>query len=81
MSMRGGGPPGPTGSTIFIDKTGLQDKFDFRLEVRAPVGDLGANVADISQAIEKQLGLQLTATKTTVDVIVIDHVDRVPTPN
>jgi uncharacterized protein (TIGR03435 family) len=81
ISMRAGGPPGGAGSAVFIDKTGLKDKFDFHLEVLAPASDLGVSIASISQALEKQLGLQLTAKKTTVDLIVIDHVDRVPTPN
>ena len=81
MSRSFGGPPGGTGSVIIIDKTGLKDKFDFQLQVPAPGSDLGVGVTNISPALEKQLGLHLTAAKTTVDLIVIDHADRVPTPN
>jgi uncharacterized protein (TIGR03435 family) len=72
---------GASASVIFLDKTGLNDTFDFHLEMPAPASDLGVSVASISRALEKQLGLQLTATKTTVDRIVIDHVDKAPTPN
>jgi uncharacterized protein (TIGR03435 family) len=81
ISMRAGGSPGSTGPAIVIDKTGVKDLFDFRLEVLAPGGELGINVTNISQALEKQLGLHLTAVKATVDLVVIDHANRVPTPN
>lgn len=69
-----------SGSAIFIDKTGLTDKFNFHLEVSGNA-DLGVSIASISQAVEKQLGLRLHATKTSVDRFVVDHVDPVPTPN
>jgi uncharacterized protein (TIGR03435 family) len=81
ISRRFGGPRSGTGSAIIIDKTGLKDKFDFQLQVPAPGNDLEVGVANISPALEKQLGLHLTATKTTVDLIVIDHAAKVPIPN
>lgn len=69
-----------SGSTIFIDKTGLTDKFNIHLEVSGNA-EVGVSIASISQAVEKQLGLQLHATKTSVNKLVIDHVDPVPTSN
>jgi uncharacterized protein (TIGR03435 family) len=35
----------------------------------------------ISSALEKQLGLKLEKTKTPLDVLVIDHVEKIPTDN
>jgi uncharacterized protein (TIGR03435 family) len=35
----------------------------------------------IIQALDHQLGLKLKETKHTMDVLVIDHIDRTPTPN
>jgi len=69
-----------SGSAIFVDKTGLTDKFNFHLEVSGNA-DVGASITSISQAVEKQLGLRLHVTKTSVDRFVVDHVDPVPTPN
>jgi uncharacterized protein (TIGR03435 family) len=79
-SGQGQGFQAGSASTIFIDKTGLTDKFNLRLEVSGNA-DVGVSIASISQAVEKQLGLQLHATKTSVDRLVVDHVDPVPTPN
>lgn len=36
---------------------------------------------DLAGAVEKQLGLKLTRTKASLDVIVVDHVEKVPTAN
>ena len=79
-SGRGQGFQGGSGSAIFIDKTGLTDKFNFHLEVSGNA-DVGVSIASISQAVEKQLGLRLHATKTSVNRLVVDHVDPMPTPN
>jgi uncharacterized protein (TIGR03435 family) len=35
----------------------------------------------IAEALEQQLGLQLTKTKAPLDVIVIDRAEKVPTEN
>lgn len=70
-----------------VDKTGLSGTYEFRLEfgkASQPAGP--ANPTDpeggpsIFTAVEKQLGLKLVGgKKVTLDVIVIDHIDRVPT--
>jgi uncharacterized protein (TIGR03435 family) len=36
---------------------------------------------DLFTALEKQLGLKLEKSKTALDVIVIDHMDKQPTEN
>jgi uncharacterized protein (TIGR03435 family) len=38
-------------------------------------------VPDLFTALEKQLGLKLEKSKATLEVIVIDHIDKVPTEN
>lgn len=50
----------------------------------APAGaasDPGVTAGSVSSALEKQLGLKLKAVKTSLDFIVVDHVERVPTDN
>jgi uncharacterized protein (TIGR03435 family) len=84
------------GSRI-VDKTGLTGAYDFHLEfsnaglpgpmgrgLAAPSpGEAGQPAAapDLFTALEKQLGLKLEKSKTQLDVIVIDHMDKTPTEN
>lgn len=70
------------------DKTGLTGVFEFRLEfaasseIRAPVQMEPAGGRTIFGAIEKQLGLKLNKVQNVpVDVIMIDHADKIPTEN
>jgi uncharacterized protein (TIGR03435 family) len=75
-----GGPP----AAHVIDKTGLTGEFEFTLEFAGSVMPGGANDAlapNLSVALEKQLGLKLEKGKAGLDVLVIDHVDKVPTEN
>ncbi len=76
-----------------VDKTGLTGKYDFNLEYAAGRGGIGAALAPqgtfdspdpsggltILDALEKQLGLKLTKTTAPYDVLVVDHVEKVPT--
>lgn len=76
------------GRTV-VNKTDLTGNYDYTLQwtpddVGTPGGDAGPGKGDISPdaggptlltALEEQLGLKLEATKGTVDVIVIDHID------
>ena len=80
-----------------VDKTGLTGPYDFTLEFSNAglPGPMGRGVAapspdeagqpdaapDLFAALEKQLGLKLEKSKTQLDVIVIDHMDRQPTEN
>jgi uncharacterized protein (TIGR03435 family) len=66
------------------DKTNLTGKYDFVLNysgtsLTAPVTD--APMPDLFQALQTQLGLKLEARKGPVEMIVVDHVERVPTEN
>ena len=78
-----GGPP----IAHVVDGTGMAGTFDFSLEFAGSM--LPANEASAAGgggpslfiALEKQLGLKLVKKKASLDVLVIDHVDKVPTEN
>jgi uncharacterized protein (TIGR03435 family) len=67
-----------------VDQTGLTSRFNFiltwapdelqksNLTGRAPTSD----VPDLFTAIQQQLGLRLKATKSLVNVMVVDHLER-----
>ena len=65
---------------VVVDATGLAGAYDFQLDW-APRRDSDADPgATIFDALEK-LGLKLEERKQPMTVIVIDHVDRIPTEN
>ena len=69
-----------------VDQTGLQGRWDFKLEWtpdpsqfggRAlPVGPPDRQPPSLSTAIQEQLGLKLDARHTTVEVLVVDRVEK-----
>lgn len=72
-----------------VDQTGLEGRYDFRIkwapEPASKMVPPGAVVPEpqgppFVQALREQLGIKLQATKATVPVLVIDHIER-PTPN
>lgn len=73
-----------------VDMTGLTGVYDFDLEYgraragggRGPGAAAGADAGgrSVSDAL-KDLGLKLEPTKHTFDILVIDHLERVPTDN
>lgn len=68
------------------NKTGLTGVYDFTLEFSAtsldPTGETETLQLNLFQAIEKQLGLKLVKTSAVpVDIIVVDHADKLPTSN
>ena len=74
-----------------IDKTGLGAVYEVRLEwtpdmmPRAGVGDdrpePGEPGLSLFTALHDQLGLRLHTQKVAVEVVIVDHVERVPTEN
>ena len=73
-----------------VDKTGLGEAYEVRLEWTPdtmPSGGGGDNSEpgepglSIFTALHDQLGLRLQTQKVLVDVVIIDHVERVPTAN
>lgn len=69
-----------------IDKTGLIGRYDFNLnfaqDMFAPSGaakdDTGPSVFS---AVQNQLGLKLEKRTGSLDVLIVDHADKVPTEN
>jgi uncharacterized protein (TIGR03435 family) len=85
--VNGSGPvKGPV-----IDRTGIKGMYDFDLKygphdpddaVWAQIPkDLYANLPDIFTVLEEKYGLKLVPENVTMDTLVIDHVDKVPTEN
>jgi uncharacterized protein (TIGR03435 family) len=71
-----------------VDKTELSGNYDFTLEYSlefpgAATGDPAGlpPLPNLFSAIERQLGLQLVRTNLPFDVLMIDSVDKLPSPN
>jgi uncharacterized protein (TIGR03435 family) len=73
-----------------VDKTGLDGFFDLHLEwspeektsdEKSASGAPPPPGPSIFTAVQEQLGLRLQAEKLPIDVIVVDHVERLPTEN
>lgn len=72
-----------------LDRTGLTGNYDFKLTYSGDmrIGGALSLPSDPSagpsfvEALEQQLGLRLTKSMAPLDVLVIDHVDRIPTEN
>ena len=62
----------PSGRLVF-DHTALSGKFDIDLEW---ADETGSDKPSIFAAVQEQLGLKLESTRQSVDVVVIDHVER-----
>ena len=63
-----------------VDQTDLKGNYDFDLEF-APDSLPDADGMPLLTAIQSQLGLKLEAKKGPVDVVVIDHIEKMPTQN
>ena len=74
VPSRASGAPVPV-----IDKTGIDGVYDIALDINTDRG--GDAFAVWQRALQEQLGLKLEAQKAAVEVLVIDHVERIPTGN
>jgi uncharacterized protein (TIGR03435 family) len=64
---------------MVVDRTGLTGSFDFDLTFsRAPSPDTSA--PSVFTAVQEQLGLKLESVRVSMDVLVIDNIER-PTPD
>jgi len=65
------------------DATTLKGTYDVTLSWAADSAVTTASdpAPDLFAALEQQLGLRLEASKTTIEVVVVDHVEKVPTEN
>jgi uncharacterized protein (TIGR03435 family) len=74
-----------------VDKTGLAGLYSFTLEFSGGWGPGGAFLpppdgetdpaSNLFDALRQQLGLRLDEGKARLDVLVVDHADRIPTEN
>jgi len=66
-----------------FDSTGLDGKWDFELEFTpiSFIGDKGPDGITLYEAVSKQLGLTLELKDVPLPVLVIESVNRNPTPN
>jgi uncharacterized protein (TIGR03435 family) len=70
----GGGSPASV-----LDKTGLQEIYDFNIDIRPEPGTDSFTVWQ--RALQDQLGLKLESRRGEVPVVVIDSASRIPTGN
>jgi uncharacterized protein (TIGR03435 family) len=64
------------------DATNLTGRYDFTLSWMSGVStDAGDAGPDLATALRQQLGLQLESSKGPVDVLIIDGIEKDPTPN
>ncbi len=70
---------GPVGKPV-LNKTGLDGNYDIKLTY-ARDGDTSSSRPSLFTAIQEQLGLKLESQKVPLEMLVIDHCERVPTEN
>jgi len=70
---------------VVIDKTGIDGVYDFEMrwtvDDQAPTGVETETAPSLFNALQETLGLRLQRQKVPVEMIVVDHVERVPTEN
>ena len=91
MSIMGIGPMANLAKSIsgyagrpVIDKTGLEGQYIYQLTfnlLSAQSESASDPAPDFFAAIEEQLGLKLESKRAPVEILVIDHADRVPIEN
>ena len=74
---------GPYVTNGIVDQTGLQGSWDFEITwtPRQVLTLAGADGVTIFDAVDKQLGLKLESQKVSIPVLMVDSVERKPTPN
>ena len=68
------------GDTV-VDQTGLKGSYDFTLEVQMESSGPGEpapdpNAPDVFRAVQEQIGLKLESRKGPVEMLIIDHFER-----
>ena len=66
---------------VVRDQTEIEGLFDITLEYAPDPGNESTGRASIFTAIQEQLGLKLESTKGPVEILVIDHAEKIPTAN
>jgi uncharacterized protein (TIGR03435 family) len=87
MTMTGlAGDLTSTVGRLVLNKTGLEGRYFCAvtfspLTTQANDNATGSGALDIFAAIQLQLGLKMESAKEPVDILVVDHAERVPTEN
>jgi uncharacterized protein (TIGR03435 family) len=73
-------PSHASGSAVpVVDKTGITGVYDINLDIKP---DQGSDTFTVWQrALEEQLGLKLESQRGTVEFLVVEHAERIPTGN
>ena len=79
MSGLAAGLASPVGRPV-VDQTGITGNYDIELNY-ARDGDVDSLLPSLFTALQEQLGLKLEPRKVSIEIVVIDHVERVPTGN
>jgi uncharacterized protein (TIGR03435 family) len=72
---------------LVVDKTGLTAKYDFSMPFVFPPGNPVDSSSDpdpssaLNSILQSDLGLKLEKKKGPIDILVIDHLEKNPTPN
>ena len=64
-----------------VDATGIQGNYDIELSAPADVPENKPDASELLKALEKQLGLKVTLKTLSLRMLVIDHLERIPTAN
>ena len=70
----------PAGGVDVADKTGLTGTYDVTLYFN-PGGTIEDPAGNFKATVERELGLRLEKAKAPMDVLVIDHIEKVPSDN
>ena len=62
------------------DKTGAAGDYEVKLRF-APEGDAESPLPSIFTALQEEMGIKLEPAKVPVEMVVIDHLEKVPTEN
>ena len=63
-----------------VDKTGIGGSYEINLKF-APNETTDSSYPSVFTAVQEQLGLKLESQKVPVEMLVIDHLDKMPTEN
>jgi uncharacterized protein (TIGR03435 family) len=70
-------------SAPIVDQTNLTGGFDLKLEWTPQLSSSSSNQPEVSifTALREQMGLRLDRIPTTIDVVIVDSVNRMPIEN
>jgi len=70
-----------------VDRTGLNGKYNYTVDINSFITDEVRRNAEVelpvavAQALQEQLGLKMSPTKSSIEVLVVEHMEKQPTEN